>query len=92
MTPSFVVNARFGNSNPYTYLSAKSFEKGEKLLAQVGDDRLSTVEVVNSIPFSPTLLKPGINYRWVYDTVQKCRDQLDSLFEEADSPEPFKED
>jgi hypothetical protein len=82
MQPSFVVNAKFGNSNPYTYLSAKSFEKGEKLLAQVGDDKLSTVEVVNCIPFSPTLLKPGINYRWVYDTVENCRAVLDKNFEE----------
>jgi hypothetical protein len=82
MTPSFVVNAKFGASQVYTYLSAKSFEKGEKLLAQVGDDRLSTVEVVNSLPFQPTLLKPGITYRWVYDTVTNCRTVLDEKFGE----------
>jgi len=84
MTPSFVVNAKFGQSQVYTYLSAKSFEKGEKLLAQVGDDRLATVEVVNSIPFSHSLLKPGITYRWVYDTVVKCREKLDSLFDNTE--------
>ncbi len=82
MTPQFVVNAKFGASATYTYLSTKSFEKGEKLLAQVGNDRLSTVEVVNSIPFSPMLLKPGITYRWVYDTVTNCRTALDEKFGE----------